>query len=165
MPGSDGIELRCSAILFRQRTVLLVHRTSGGADDWVLPGGAPRPGESMAACARREVREETGISAEPTGVAFVLEASEPVSGLHTVDLVFVATEHGSQHPPGCVEPGLEPRFVHVDQLHEIDLRPPLSGHLRGLFSRRLPYAPYLGNLWRPPADLDGQAGSLGASSP
>ena len=38
MPGSDGIELRCSAILFRQRTVLLVHRTSGGADDWVLPG-------------------------------------------------------------------------------------------------------------------------------
>jgi 8-oxo-dGTP diphosphatase len=164
-PATASIELRCSAILFRQRTVLLVHRTSGGADDWVLPGGTPRQGESMAACARREVREETAMSAEPTGVAFVVEASETGSGAHTVDLVFVAREYGPQNSPRCVEPGPEPQFVPVAQLSEIDLRPPLSGHLRGLFSRRLPYAPYLGNLWRPPAGSDGCAPSLGESSP
>jgi len=166
MPATENIELRCSAILFRQRTVLLVHRTGGKADDWVLPGGTPRPGESMAACARREVREETGMSAEPTGVAFVVEANEAESGVHTVDLVFVAREYGSQaDAPRCLEQGLEPQFVHVDRLNEIDLRPPLSGHLRGMFSRHLPYAPYLGNLWRPPADSDGWVGSLGESSP
>jgi inorganic pyrophosphatase len=33
-----GIELRCSAIVVRNRSVLLIHRTNG-ADDWVLPGG------------------------------------------------------------------------------------------------------------------------------
>jgi len=164
MPGTEGIELRCSAILIRQRTVLLVHRTAADADDWVLPGGTPRPGESMAACARREVREETGLSAEPTGVAFVVEANEPESGLHIVDLVFTASEHGGQRAPVSAEPGLEPQFVPFDQLTEIDLRPPLSGHLRGLFMRRLPYAPYLGNLWRPSASTDGQARSLGAPS-
>jgi 8-oxo-dGTP pyrophosphatase MutT (NUDIX family) len=27
--------------------VLLVHRARDGANDWVLPGGTPRPGESM----------------------------------------------------------------------------------------------------------------------
>jgi 8-oxo-dGTP diphosphatase len=156
MPGSDRIELRCSAILLRGRSVLLVHRTSGGGDDWVLPGGTPRTGESMAACARREVREETGLSAEPTGVAFVVEAHEPSSGAHTVDLVFTAVEHGCRCTPACSEPGLEPCFVLLDQLTEIDLRPPLGGHLRGLLFRRLPYAPYLGNLWRPTARADGQ---------
>jgi 8-oxo-dGTP diphosphatase len=164
MPGAESIELRCSAILIRQRAVLLVHRAGGQTDDWVLPGGTPRPGESMAACARREVREETGISAEPTGVAFVLEANDPESGAHTVDLVFVASEHGDWRPPTCLEPGLEPQFVPLGELTEIDLRPPLSGHLRGMFSRRLPYAPYLGNLWRPPA-ADGQARPGGASRP
>lgn len=92
--------LRCSAIVVRNQAVLLVHRVWDGGDDWVLPGGTPRPGESMAACARREVREETGIQAEPTGVAFVLEAAEPASRLRTVDLVFMAREYGC----GCRKP-------------------------------------------------------------
>jgi 8-oxo-dGTP diphosphatase len=56
MTMPDGVELRCSAIVVRERTVLLVHRVGSGADDWVLPGGTPRPGESMAACARRPAR-------------------------------------------------------------------------------------------------------------
>ncbi|MGH3404168.1 MAG: NUDIX hydrolase [Streptosporangiaceae bacterium] len=161
MPGAERIELRCSAIVIRQRTVLLVHRTGGASGGWVLPGGTPRPGESMAACARREVREETGLSAEPTGVAFVVEANEPESGLHVVDLVFIAAEHGEPRAPLSAEPGLEPQFVPFDLLTEIDLRPPLSGHLRGLFFRRLPYAPYLGNLWRPVDSAGGQARPLG----
>jgi 8-oxo-dGTP pyrophosphatase MutT (NUDIX family) len=156
MPGPEyagHLELRCSAIVLRRRTVLLVHRTGPG--DWVLPGGTPRPGESMAACARREVREETGMLADPTGVAFVLEASEVASRRHTVDLVFVAAEHGDLAQPISAEPGLLPRFVPLDELSGIDLRPPLAGHLRGLLTRRLPYAPYLGNLWRPLAGEDG----------
>ncbi|MDQ2873648.1 MAG: NUDIX hydrolase [Actinomycetota bacterium] len=164
MPGAENIELRCSAVLFRQRTILLVRRRSVEADDWVLPGGTPRPGESMVACARREVREETGISAEPSGVAFVLEASDRESGLHTVDLVFVATEHGARNAPAPREPGLEPHFVPLDELGRLDLRPPLCGHLRSLFSRGLPYAPYLGNLWRPPASANDQGQSLGTAS-
>jgi ADP-ribose pyrophosphatase YjhB (NUDIX family) len=146
----DGIDLRCSAIVVRKRTVLLVHRTGNGADDWVLPGGNPRSGESMAACARREVREETGLHVNPDRVAFVLEAGGPDSGPRTVDIVFSATDPAPDREPERCERGLVPAFVPVDGIHELDLRPPLAGHLRAMLGRRSElYAPYLANLWRP----------------
>lgn len=145
-----GIDLRCSAIVFRQRAVLLIHRTHSGADDWVLPGGSPLVGESMAACARREVREETGLFVDPARVAFVLEVTGPHPGPRTVDIVFAGTEHGAKVEPQTRETGMEPSFVPVDQVNGLDIRPPVAGHLRGMLGnggRR--YAPYLANLWRP----------------
>jgi len=146
----DGIDLRCSAIVIRQRTVLLVQRAGGPAGDWVLPGGTPRPGESMAACARREVREETGLHVNPDRVAFVLEVVGPDAERRTVDIVFAATEPVPGRQPEECESGLAPAFVPVDDLHELDLRPPLAGHLRAMLGRRGElYAPYLANLWRP----------------
>jgi 8-oxo-dGTP diphosphatase len=158
MPMPDNVTLRCSTIVLRGSSVLLVHRTTRGPGDWVLPGGTPRPGESMAACARRELREETGLAVEPTRIAFVLEAVGPDGQARTVDLVFAADHaaHG-QHLHGG-EPGTVPEFVPFSRLRELDLRPPLAGHLPGYFHRGAKrYAPYLGNLWRPtPASRAGQ---------
>jgi len=126
----DGIDLRCCAIVFRRRAVLLIHRTRDGADSWVLPGGTPRAGESMAACARREVREETGLLVDPARVAFVLEVIGPDEGPRTVDMVFAATESAPDVAPEVREAGMMPVFVPVEQVHELDLRPPVAGHLR-----------------------------------
>jgi 8-oxo-dGTP diphosphatase len=58
MEDPSDIDLRCSVAAFRGDSVLLVHRKRDDAKDWVLPGGTPRPGESMASCARRETLEE-----------------------------------------------------------------------------------------------------------
>lgn len=44
----------------QDRLLLLRH---GGTGRWTLPGGGLEPGESFAACAARELREETGLSA------------------------------------------------------------------------------------------------------
>jgi 8-oxo-dGTP diphosphatase len=149
---TGGIELRCSAIVVRQRSVLLLHRTRGGSDDWVLPGGTPRGGESMAACARREVEEETGLHVDPSRVAFVLEVLGPDGGPRTVDIVFQANDGRSGEQPWQHEPGLKPAFVTIDDLQQLDLRPPLAGHLRRMLTQRgRLYAPYLSNLWRPPS--------------
>jgi 8-oxo-dGTP diphosphatase len=146
----DGIELRCSAIVVRNRSVLLIHRAHSNADDWVLPGGTPRPGESMAACARREVCEETGLHVDPDRVAFVLEVVGPDPGPRTVDIVFSAVPSVADQQPAEREPGLRPVFVPVDRIQTLDLRPPLAGHLRRMLSHRGGlYAPYLANLWRP----------------
>jgi 8-oxo-dGTP diphosphatase len=148
MDQPAGPDVRCSAVVFRGQEVLLVHRFR--QDDWVLPGGTPRLGESMVACARRETLEETGIAAEPGRIAFVLESRGPRSGLHTVDLVFLAALSVSGQEPVSAEPNLSPRFVPLGQLHELDLRPPMAGHLRRLNARSAGHtAAYLGNLWRP----------------
>jgi 8-oxo-dGTP diphosphatase len=145
-----GPDVRCSVIVFRGQDVLLVHRVRDGGNDWVLPGGTPRPSEGMAACARRELLEETGITAEPGRIAFVLESLGPGSGPHTVDLVFLAALSTPGQVPSSPEPDLSAEFVPLSLLHELDLRPPIAGYLRRLSTRRSGQtAAYLGNLWRP----------------
>lgn len=152
MSRSDGIALRCSAVVTHGQDILLVRRVGGAADSWALPGGTPRHGESMAACARREVQEETGLHVDTSGVAFVLEVLAPNGGPRTVDMVFLAREVQPGQEPRQREPGLQPAFLPLSELQTVDLRPPLAGHLRGMLGqsgRR--YAPYLANLWRPEA--------------
>ena len=160
----DGIEFRCSAVVVRRQTVLLVHRIRGAEDDWVLPGGTPRASESMASCARREVLEETGLHVDPTRVAFVLEVLGPDGGQRTVDIVFRAVGSAGEEPE-LQELGLYPAFVPVEQISGLNLRPPLAGHLRGMLAQRRPlYAPYLANMWRPDrgGPRAGEAASSGA---
>ncbi len=158
MDRHDHIILRCSAVVFRGRAVLLVHRTCADADDWVLPGGTPQEGESTLSCARRETLEETGLAIEPERVAFVFETLGPDEQQRTVDLVFTTRGSPDERRLAAREKGLHPQFVAFTQLPALDLRPPLAGHLPALLDhngRRC--APYLGNLWRPTAVQDATA--------
>jgi len=60
--------LCASAAVFRGDKLLLARRTKAPFL-WSLPGGAVEWGETLAAAALREVREETGIEAETVGYA------------------------------------------------------------------------------------------------
>jgi 8-oxo-dGTP pyrophosphatase MutT (NUDIX family) len=158
------VELRCSAIVFRGDAVLLLGRRRNGTRDWVLPGGHPRPREGTATCAYREVLEETGLDVQIGRVAFVLETTDPAGDRRLIEIVFLATERDAHAEPKAREPGLWPQFVPVDDTPQLDLRPPIAGYLRGLHRTRLrATAPYLGNLWREPADdtLDRRRGDRG----
>lgn len=157
MSEAEQVELRCSTVVFRGGGVLLVRRSLDGSETWVLPGGTPRRGETMVACARRELHEETGLSAEPAYVLLVLEAIDADTRLHTVDMVFLAREYGPACRPQQLEPGLAPEFVQVDTLSALNLRPPIAGHLRSAAAGIHRSAPYLGNMWRPPGAASGHA--------
>jgi len=144
------VDLRCSAVVMRGQWVLLVRRSHGEEDDWVLPGGRPRPGETMRSTARREVLEETGLRVTPTRCALVGEAIEPGSGLRTVDLVFLSdAAPGELARPLVGEPGTVPEWVALADLPSLRLRPPIGGYLPALQRAPQHSAAYLGNLWRP----------------
>ena len=150
MDSGEPVWVRCSAVVFRGESVLLVRRDRAGETDWVLPGGTPRRGESTASCVRREVEEETGLAVTVGNVAFVLEAGAPDGGRRTLDLVFTASAVDATHPLRTWEPDLTPLFHPLDELAAVQLRPPIAGHVRALFAARGRAAgAYLGNVWRP----------------
>jgi len=60
-------------------SLLLVRRADDGT--WCLPGGRLEPGESWAACAVRECKEETGLTVSLSGLFGVY--SEPTDQVHT----------------------------------------------------------------------------------
>lgn len=147
IPGEDTlVDLRCSVSLVRGDSFLLLERTA--TQDWVLPGGRPRDGESMAACARRETREETGLDVNPTRCALVLEVIDPLKQRRVVELVFTADGLVSDGPL-TGEPGTVSHWIPRAQLEQLKLRPPIAGHLPGLGRDQQRGAPYLGNMWRP----------------
>lgn len=65
--------IRVCAAVIRDGRVLMVRHRHDGLDYWTLPGGGLEPGESPENGARREVREETGLSGEVTRLAFERE--------------------------------------------------------------------------------------------
>lgn len=163
MDSNERVNVRCSAVVFRGASVLLLRRERGTTVDWVLPGGTPNRGESVASCARREVAEEAGLQVTVDRVVFVLEASNLEAGMHTLDLVFAATEASRQADPVSNEPGLSPQFMPLEELGGLLLRPPIAGHLRALHAAGgIGHGAYLGNVWRP-AD-DEAAASVGGVS-
>lgn len=80
MPAERPISA-AGVVLIDDGKVLLVRRGQppllGG---WSLPGGKQEPGETIRACALRELKEETGLGAEIAGLIDVVDLQPPDEG-------------------------------------------------------------------------------------
>ncbi len=66
--------LGCLAVVRRGSRVLLAQRSvPPGIGRWGFPGGLVELGETVHECAQRELKEETGITAEPVATLTVID--------------------------------------------------------------------------------------------
>jgi 8-oxo-dGTP diphosphatase len=125
MSGAVWPRVGASAAIFRGDEVLLVQRGPGKvmAGRWSLPGGHVEAGEALADAARREVLEETGVTAEVRGRVDLLE---PV-GRHAaggVQTHYVIVVHWGVWVAGdamAASDAADARFVHIGAIGAYDL--------------------------------------------
>jgi 8-oxo-dGTP diphosphatase len=105
-------------ICLRGGEVLLIRRgTPPRLGEWSLPGGRVEWGESAAACALRELREETGAEAELLGLVdvidgqFRLEGAEPER--HYILIDYAARWLSGE--PVAGDDAAEARFFPIEQ--------------------------------------------------
>ncbi len=105
-------------VCLRDGEVLLIRRGRPPKQgEWSLPGGRIEPGERAADAALRELREETGVEAEITGLVDVVDGLFPEAGRHYVLIDYAARWLSGE--PLAGDDALEARFVALDQVEAL----------------------------------------------
>lgn len=107
--------ISCAGVVcLKGETVLLIRRGQPPLrDHWSLPGGRIEPGERAADAALRELREETGVEAEITGLLDVVDGIFPEGGRHYVLIDYAARWVSGE--PVAGDDAAEARFVALDK--------------------------------------------------
>jgi 8-oxo-dGTP diphosphatase len=105
-------------VCLRGDTVLLVRRGRPPRQgEWSLPGGRIEPGERAVDAALRELREETGVDAEITGLIDVVDGLFPDAGRHYVLIDYAARWLSGE--PVAGDDAVEARFVPLDAVEAL----------------------------------------------
>ena len=83
---NDTQKQECALCLVRDEDRILFVRQAQGRRQWTLPGGSVRPGESYAQSAVRELKEETGLAGEVTGLICLQTRPEQTLVVFSIDV-------------------------------------------------------------------------------
>lgn len=106
----------CAGVVcLRGDAVLLIRRgRPPRLGEWSLPGGRIEPGERAVDAALRELREETGVEAEITGLLDVVDGIFPDAGRHYVLIDYAARWLSGE--PVAGDDAAEARFVALEDV-------------------------------------------------
>lgn len=151
-----NVRVRVGVIIIKNNHILLVEHQKDGASYWLIPGGGLDFGETVAECAKREVREETNLEIQLGRFLFSSESIAPDGSRHVLNLFFLGYADDENLP--SLQVGDEERlksvsFVAIDELSNIELHPPFAPQLKrmiadGLIDERQGQDQYLGNFWK-----------------
>ena len=134
-----------------------LHPEDPGGEFYLLPGGGQHHGESLAACVRREVHEETGYSIVPGDVLWIRdyigashEFASHDSDAHQVEVMFscsidTTTDRSEPTEPDAQQ--LSAEWVSIDRLGQLRIFPAaIVSHIVALAAGRPPQRRYLGDV-------------------
>ncbi len=119
MSASPPAPVPCVGIVcLRGDSVLLIRRgTPPRQGEWSLPGGRIERGERAMDAALRELREETGVEAEITGLIDVVDGLFPEASRHYVLIDYAARWVSGE--PVAGDDAAEARFVALDRIETL----------------------------------------------
>jgi ADP-ribose pyrophosphatase YjhB (NUDIX family) len=142
-PKANSLVVAVGAVVRNDRgEILLIERADNGL--WALPGGAQEIGESVTDAVRREVREETGIEVEVTGLTGIY--SDPAHVIAYDDgevrqefsLCFAARAISGSLLPSSES--RQVRWVAPDQVSGLGIHPSMRLRIQhGLSGQSAPY--------------------------
>ncbi|MBI5620840.1 NUDIX domain-containing protein [Candidatus Gottesmanbacteria bacterium] len=109
-------------IVVRDNKLLIgMRREEHGFGKLSVPGGHLEFGESIEACALRELKEETGMTAKRKDVSVITLSNQPVPGAHYVNIgVLIKNPVGTPQETAPEEHG-DWQWVNWDTLSKLDV--------------------------------------------
>lgn len=122
------VRIRSVAIAVDGQKVLLQRQLGDPA--WALPGGRVEPGEFSREAIRREIEEETGLSANVHELRLILENSFELNGIcyQSVEFYYNVEIVGAHQAIRSIESNLEYRWIDLSSTTEA-IRPEGIGRL------------------------------------
>jgi ADP-ribose pyrophosphatase YjhB (NUDIX family) len=143
-PANSVVPSTTAVVTDDQDRIVLIRRRDN--DLWALPGGGMDVGESMAETVVREVKEETGIDVEVTGVVGIYTNPNHVMAYddgevrQQCSICFTTRMLGGQ--PATSSETSEVEFVAPARLDSLNIHPSMRLRIDHYLERRS--APYVG---------------------
>jgi 8-oxo-dGTP pyrophosphatase MutT (NUDIX family) len=144
-PQANSVVPSVTAIVTNDEgELLLIHKTDN--DLWALPGGGHDVGEAIADTVVREVKEETGIDVETTGIVGIYTDPRHVMAYddgevrQQFSILFSTRTLGGELRTSSES--REVRWVPFDHVAELDMHPSMRKRIQHYLERRP--SPYIG---------------------